>query len=256
MNFKLIAFLFPCLLMASISIAQQKEKVIQIDIDTLLNARPVTTFTDGSLTSWTKGIDGGGDGDGYLTMAAAVFHGDKAPHALPDVSLIPANASHPAIKLHYDNADNWNNQARYIAGEGNFAFDVLHRKYTGMYLGLTSSEGPSQLKITLIYQDGIETKEFTLPDYFNDIPATDANFSYLVHDLAKWGKKDVMTEKDHHNIDVLNIHPDPKRVLLRISVSKTKPGFLVFWSATGVTVVRKPIRGGGVNKKSPQPGEN
>ncbi|GAA3963335.1 hypothetical protein [Mucilaginibacter dorajii] len=256
MSFKLTAVLIPCLLAATISNAQQKGKTVQVDIDTLLNARPVTTFTDGKLTSWTKGIDGGGDGDGYLSMAAALFHGDKTPHALPDGSLIAATATHPAIKLHYNNTDNWNNQARYMAGEGSFAFNVPRRKYSGMYLGLTSSEGASQLKVELVYLDGAETKNFTLPDYYNDIPATDANFGYLVHDLAKWGKNDVMTEKDHHNIDLLNIHPDPKRILIRVSVSKTKPGFLMFWSATGVQAVRKPLQGGGVNKKWPGPGEN
>jgi hypothetical protein len=256
MSFKFTALLFPCLLVAAISNAQQKGKTVQIDIDTLLNARPITTFTDGKLTSWTKGIDGGGDGDGYLTMAAALFHGDKTPHALPNDPLIAAAATHPTIKLHYSNADDWNNQARYVAAEGSFAFNVPHKKYTGMYLGLTSSEGPAQLKVELIYLDGTQTKDFTLPDYYNDIPANDASFSYLVHDLAKWGKKDAMTEKDHHNIDLLNIHPDPKRVLTRVSVSKTRPGFLLFWSATGVQVVHKPLHGAVVNKKWPQPGEN
>jgi hypothetical protein len=44
-----------------------------------------------------------------------------------------------------------------------------------------------------------------------------------------------MTESDHHNIDVLNIHPDPKRVLKKVTVSKGKAGYMVFWAATGVT---------------------
>jgi hypothetical protein len=221
-------------LFSSAAVAQQKNKVIQVNIDTVLNARPVTTFANGKPTSWTKGIDGNGDGDGYLTMAAALYNGDKSPHALPDDPLIPASAAHPAIKLHYSNNDSITPQARFVSGEGSFAFDVPSKKYEGLYLSLTSSEGPSLLQIELIYNDGTEVKEFTLPDYYNDIPANDVDFSYLVHDLAKWGKKDVMTESDHHNIDVLNIHPDSKRILKRVVIKKTKPGFLVFWAATGV----------------------
>ena len=139
MNFK------PTIILASFTFlsvfvnAQQKGKVIQVNIDTLLNARPVTTFSNGQLTSWTKGIDGNGEGDGYLTMAAALFHGDKSPHALPDNPLIPASAKHPAIKLHYDNKDSVGFQSRYVSGEGGFAFNVPGKKYSGLYLSLTSS---------------------------------------------------------------------------------------------------------------------
>jgi hypothetical protein len=43
-----------------------------------------------------------------------------------------------------------------------------------------------------------------------------------------------MTEKDHHNIDLLNVHPNPAKTLKGISINKTKPGYLVFWAATGV----------------------
>ncbi|WP_184544599.1 hypothetical protein [Mucilaginibacter sp. FT3.2] len=234
MNLKSVAFLASLILVSTIAYAQQTIKTIQINIDTLLNARPVTTFANGKLASWTKGIDGNGQGDGYLTMAAALFNGDKSPHALPDNPLIAPTSLHPAIKLHYNNGDSISSQARYVSGEGEFAFDVPDKKYKGLYLSLTSAEGSSQLLVEFIYKDGSETRSFTLPDYYNDIAQGDENLSYAVHNLAKWGKKDVMAETDHHNIDVLNIRPNPKRVLKRISVKKNKPGFLVFWAATGV----------------------
>ncbi|QEC76025.1 hypothetical protein [Mucilaginibacter ginsenosidivorax] len=224
------------LLFSTVANAQRAGKAIQINIDTLLNARPVSTCFNGLLKSWTKGIDGNGDGDGYLTMSAAVYCDNRDPHALPDNSLIPASDMHPAIKLHYNNRDSVGQQARYVSGEGGFAFNVPKKKYQGMYLSVTSSEGPSQLQIQLIYNDGTEIKDFTLPDYYNDITTGDENFSYLLHNLAKWGKKNIMTESDHHNIDVLNIHPNPNRVLRRIIVKKSKPGFLVFWAATGVVI--------------------
>jgi len=113
-------------------------------------------------------------------------------------------------------------------------FDAPHKKYSGLYLSLTSSEGASKLHITLTYNDGREIKDFILPDYYNDILEGDANLSYLLHDLAKWGPDNKMAESDHHNIDVLNIHPDARRVLKKVTVSKDKAGYLVFWAATGV----------------------
>src|SRR5665213_815789 len=128
-------FIVPVLLINNTSI--QKSKVVQFDITKVLNARPVTTLTNNKLVTWTKGIDGNGIGDGYLTMAAAVFNGDKQPHALPDDPLFAANGLHPAIKLHYSNADSLNNQACTVAGEDDVEFDVPKAKYTAIYLALT-----------------------------------------------------------------------------------------------------------------------
>ncbi|QEM07663.1 hypothetical protein DIU31_030735 [Mucilaginibacter rubeus] len=233
MNFKYAMF-FIILLSSAVASSQGGDKVIQINISKLLNARTVTTVAGGKLQSWVTGIDGGGKGDGYLTMAAALLNGDKAVRALPDDPLIAANSAHPAILLHYKNGKK-DNQARCIAGADSFSFDVPQKKYSGLYLSLTSSEGPSQLHITLIYSDGSEFKGFKLPDYYNDIPEGNSNLSYLVHGLAKWGPGNKITENDHHNIDVLNIHPDPGRILKKVTVSKDKAGYLVFWAATGVT---------------------
>ena len=213
---------------------QHRPNVVQFNITKLLNARPVTTLNNNHLTTWTKGIDGNGTGDGYLTQSAALFTGDKDPRALPDRPLIPANGKHPDIQLHYANTNSVHNQTCNLSGESEISFTVTKAKYTDIYLALTSSEGSSALKVTLSYIEGDEVKNFTLPDYYLDIPATDTTFCYLVHDLAKWGPKNNMTEKDHHNIDLMNIHPNPDKVLKSIRVSKTKPGYLVFWAAAGV----------------------
>ena len=234
MTFKYFIFLSVCLLAGRVANSQHSNKTIQIDIQKLLNARPVTTVTDGKLQTWVTGIDGGGKGDGYLTADAAKLNGDHDTYALPDNPLIPANSFHPATLLHYKNGDN-GNQSLNVAGIDSFSFDVPHKKYSGLYLSLTSSEGPSQLYITLTYSDGSEFKDFKLPDYYDDIPEGNSNLSYLVHDLAKWGQGNKITENDHHNIDVLNIHPDPGRILKKVTVSKDKAGYLVFWAATGVT---------------------
>ena len=218
----------------SSSTIQKKERVIQIDLSRILNARSVTTFNDGKLVTWSKGIDGNGEADGYLTMSAAIFNGDKDPKALPDNPLFPASDKHPEVLLHFSNTDKTSNQALAVTHAGSFSFQVPSKHYSSLYLAFTSSEGASQIKVRLNYADGSETKSFEVPDYYMDISPSDPNFCYLVHNLAKWGKTNNMTEKDHHNIDLLNIHPDESRKLASLNVEKTEPGYLVFWAATGV----------------------
>jgi hypothetical protein len=232
-----VAFTF-CLISITGAFKQEKNnKTIQLNISSLLNARPVTTLFSNKLVTWTKGIDGNGIADGYLTLSAALFNGDIDPHALPDKALFPANGSHPEIKLHYSNNDSLHNQACSISGEGDVEFAVPGLKYKAVYLALTSAEGPSYLNVRFLYADNSKVSEdFVLPDYYKDIPADygKLDFCYLAHDLAKWGNKNNMTEKNHHNIDLVKILPDPARILKTISIQKTKPGYLVFWAATGV----------------------
>lgn len=232
MRFKLL-FIFTCI--TSCCFAQERGSILQFDISKLLNARPVTTFTTGRLVGWSKGIDGNGDGDGYLTRAAALFNKDDTAHALPDDADFPANGSHPEIKLHYDNADSLHNQARFVSGEGEFSIDIPRKHYSAIYLGLMSSEGPSALEFELIYTNGTEVKQHLLPDYYDNILAKDPDVGYVATDLAKWNKKNIMAEKDHHNIHLLKISIDPHRKLKGIVVRKSKGGYLMFWSATGVT---------------------
>ena len=212
----------------------QHKRVVQIDISSLLNARPVTTFTGNKLISWTKGIDGNGDGDGYLIHAAAVFKGDESTHALPDNPIFAGNAQHPEIILHYANDDSVHNQARFVSGEGEFLIKIPKARYSAIFLGLSSSEGSSQLQFELIYTDGSTTTNYLLPDYYNNVSEKNPDLSYVATDLAKWGKKDIMAEKDHHNIHVLKLNIDPKRKLGSIKVKKAKGGYLIFWSATGL----------------------
>jgi hypothetical protein len=229
-----IASLFYVLWINNETTHEKNNRTVQFNISILLNARPVTVLYNNRPITWTKGIDGNGIGDGYLTLSAAISNGDKNPHALPDDPLFPANNSHPEIKLHYSNQDSLRNQACAILGESEVQFLVPQSKYKDIYLALTSSEGASTLKVHFKYTDGIEVKDFVLPDYYMDIKADDPNLCYLAHDLAKWGNKNNMAEKDHHNIDLLKIHPDPSRKLKSVTISKSKPGYLMFWAATGV----------------------
>jgi hypothetical protein len=212
----------------------QQEKITQFDITHILNARPVTTFANGKLTTWTSGIDGGGRGDGYLTQSAAGFNKQPDAHALPDNALFAANDQHPAIQLHYSNQDSLHRQACSMQGEDSVEFGVPRKKYKELFFALTSAEGASAITITLVYFKGSEVKQVLIPDYYADIPADSPNLCYLAHDLAKWGPTNQMTEKNHHNIDLLKIMADPAKVLTKIRISKEEKGYLVLWAAVGV----------------------
>ncbi len=207
--------------------------VIQFNISSILNARPVTTLSTGKLATWKTGIDGNGKADGYLTRSAAKFNGDPDEHALPDEPLIAANSFHPEVRLHYSNHDTLNYQACSLPGDTSVAFSVPKGKYSMLYFALTSAEGSSSMKFHLTYADGEYIDEILLPDYYQDIPTNDPSLCYLVHDLAKWGPTNKMTEKDHHNIDLVQVQADPTRTLLEIKINKGKPGYVVFWAAAG-----------------------
>lgn len=234
-NFILVICLFlPVCLLLSAATYQKREKVIQIDVHKILNARSVTTLTDGRLISWTTGIDGNGLADGYLTLSAARFNGENDPKALPDNPMFPSTIDHPEILLHYSNMDAIHPQTLAIKGTGAFEFKVPSQKYSKLFLAFTSAEGASNIKVEMYYGNTKEIKSYSVPDYYMDIPSSDTNFCYLAHNLAKWGNKNNLTESDHHNIDLLEIYPDPSRKLTRIVVQKSKEGYLVFWAATGV----------------------
>ncbi len=208
--------------------------VVQINISKILNGRPVSTLTNNKLMPWSKGVDGDGTADGYFTLSAALFNGDKDPHALADNPVYAANESHPEIKLYYSNNDSLRDQACGMIGASEIEFAVPKTKYSAVYLALTSAEGAIALHVKLNYTNGIEEKDYVIPDWYLDIAANDPNFCYLAHDMAKWNNKSKMAEKDHHNIDLLKLRPDPSKTLKSIEIGKTKPGYLTFWAATGV----------------------
>ena len=209
---------------------------VQVDVRPLLNARPVTTLTAGKLVPWTKGIDGAGLRDGYLTREAARLNGDSEAKALPGDGLFPATARHPEVKLNYTNTDGTAVQARSVEGAGEFAVAVPAKRYAELMLFLSSAEGASQLSATLVYADGTRVRrEVLLPDYYNPAPAGDPDLFDLAVDLAKWNDLGRMAEADHHFIHGVELHPDAQRQLVRVEVVKTAPAYLVFWGATGVT---------------------
>jgi hypothetical protein len=225
------AILF-CLLMG---FSIQASEVIQVDVRSILTGRAVTTLTDGKLVPWTKGVDGAGLADGYMTLEASVVNGDKNADALPDDGCFKATALHPFVKLNFTNADGKGSQTRSVEGEGEFIFPVPSKLYKEIFVFLTSAEGPSHLHFKLGYVDGtFEQREVLLPDYYNDAPTGDTNIFSLATNLAKWNASGRMAERDHHHIHGVDLHPDARKELVSIQIGKTAPGYLVFWGATGV----------------------
>jgi len=204
-------------------------------VRTLLTGRAVTTLTDGKLVPWTKGIDGAGRADGYMTLEAAVVNGDKEARALPGDGCFKATHRHPLVTLNFTNADGKSPQTLGVEGAGEFSFGVRVGRYQRMMVILTSAEGPSLLRVQLGYADGTsERREVLLPDYYNDAPAGDPNIFSLATNLAKWNASGRMAEADHHFIHGVDLHPDARKELVSVQVRKTAPGYLVFWGATGV----------------------
>jgi hypothetical protein len=214
----------------------QAAEVIQVDVRPLLTGRTVTTLTDGKLVPWTKGVDGAGFADGFMTLEAAVVNGDTNAQALPGDGCFKATAGHPEVRLNFTNADGKGCQTHGVAGEGRFSFLVPGRQYQRMMVFMTSAEGPSHLRFQLVYGDGtLEQRAVVLPDYYNVAPAEETNIFCLATNLAKWSASGQMAERDHHYIHGVELHPDASRNLVSIQVAKTVPGYLVFWGATGVT---------------------
>lgn len=230
-----LKYLFVALIMSSLIVSSaykyQTGTVIQIKVDDLLNVRPVTTLTNGKLVVWDRGVD---RENGYLTMAAALFNKETNPKAIPDDPLIPADQHHPAILLHYANKEGVKNQAKLLSDTNSFTIKVPKHNYRDLYLCLTSAYGTSKIEYDLIYSDGAEVKYITVPDWANDVSANDPDFSYVVHDRAKWSNKSTLTETERHNIHALNVHSDVKRVLTAVKVKNLSKTYMLFWAATGV----------------------
>jgi hypothetical protein len=215
--------------------AEPDSRVVQVDVRSLLTGRAITTLTNRKLAPWNKGIDGAGLADGYLTLEAATANGDVNALALPGDGCFRATSSHPLIRLNFSNADGTSPQTRSVEGAGGFAFAVPFERYQQLQVFLTSAEGPSHLSVTLAYADSSsEQREVLLPDYYNEASSDDPTVFTLISNLPKWNATGHMAERDHHNIHGVNLNPDNRKKLVSVQISKTAPGYLVFWGATGL----------------------
>lgn len=222
------------LLLATATFARAAD-VVQLDVSSVLNGRPVTTYDGHHLTPWREGVDGDGTADGLLTGSAARAKGDPSVHALPDSPLIPASAQHPAIALHYANADATGKQARGLTGRETLSLAIPDQSFAKLYLVFTSAEGPTNIRATLHYADGTTTNTTVeIPDWYN-ATGKDPRVSVAVGNLAKWNAQGALAESDHHYLHAVELAADPTRRLTKVEVAKLTPAsYLVFWAAAAV----------------------
>lgn len=221
--------------------AARADTVVQFSIDALLNARPVSTLTNGAVVTWTpmQGVDGNGSADGYITKAVLMKLG-QVGNALPDDGIFPAANGLPEIDLHFSNDSpvtsfQAHNAHRAVAASIDFA--VPQATYSKVFLVLTSAEGADKLTVTLTYADATTSMTpFTLTDYDTPIPANTADVTYFsLISMHKWSQANQLGDNAGHQITGVSLTPSPTKPLTRITIAKPADGqYLVFWGATGI----------------------
>jgi hypothetical protein len=219
----------------SLARAAGADQTVQVPLDSLLEGRPVSTFTGGAIVQWTKGVD---QSNGFATSAAVAALGQTGP-GLPDDGTFPANSDHPNMVLHFSNtAEASSGQAHIVPAAGSFSFEVPHATYSKLLLAITSSSGDSALTATLDYADGSPTTvSFTLPDWGTGkpLPTDPPIFFNLISGLHKWDAQDNSVDTPSHALTGVALSLAGDRVLTKVEVNK--PGaaeYVVFWGATGI----------------------
>src|SRR5882724_2462626 len=265
-----LAFRSPALLLAAASaifviseagVVAAADTVVQVPCDGVIDGRTVATFTGGVVVPWVaaQGVDGDGNGDGYVTTAVETelvkqgkTVGGTAGKALPDDGLFPMDARHPAIQLHFSNAaDKASPQTHqlYIAkGVESFQLPVPAATYSKMFLILTASEGAAALTITFNYAGGAQpvVTKLMLPDYgVGGAAANDKVFFNLIEGMRKWSGTLQEGDGTTHTITGIEMAPSATDKLTSIGIEKTNGSHVVFWGATGIATSAVDIGVGG-----------
>jgi hypothetical protein len=215
---------------------------VQINLRSILNGRAVSTYSNGKIYTWNKGIDGGGYADGYVTHAVAV-HLNYTGHTLPDSARYGATTKHPLMFLNFSNNDSLRGQIHAFSGADSVSINVPQGKYTGIYLALTSAEGSSSISVVLNYTEGPVTSSFTLNDY--DV-GNAAGVFFVDSAMQKWSNTNNPGDNYAHALNGYGVTADPTKTLTSVKIRKTAPGYLVLWGVTGVgnniTAVEQAVR--------------
>jgi hypothetical protein len=230
------------------------DTVVQIPIDSLLDARPVSTVTNGVEVPWTagQGIDGNGGGDGYVTQSVAAKHNYTGP-ALPNDGIFPAANGLPEFDLHFADADPATSFQAHNAHAGMAAtiqFAVPQATYSNLHLVMTDSENADTLTVTLTYSDATTSTvgPFTMPDYDQGLPGNTKDVSYFsIFSGQKWGPTDSPGDNMGHSITGVTLTPSPTKPLTGVTINKPSDGhYLVFWGAVGIAT--SPVDAGAINQ--------
>jgi len=239
------------------------DTVVQIPIDSLLDARPVSTLINGVVVPWTagQGVDGDGNADGFVTLAVEAKLGQTG-NALPNDGVFPAANGLPEIDLHFSNDSPATTFQAHNAHSGvaaSIQFAVPQATYSKIFLVLTDSENADMLTVTMTYADSTTsvTGPFTMPDYDQGLPANTADVTYFsLISMHKWSQTDQQGDNAGHSITGVTLVPSPTKALTGITIAKPDDGhYLVFWGATGIatSAVDAGSTGGGVVEGGVEP---
>jgi hypothetical protein len=221
------------------------DTTVQVPLTGVLDARSVTTLTGGNLVVFTLPTDGGNLQNGFATKAVAMKQGTPPENALPDDGHFPADARHPEVVLSFSNtADAAAPQTHLIKPAANISFPMPMATYSKVFLFFNGAAGGTTITITLTYADAMDVKMAKIPDYYND--PTDPTVFNLAPNLAKFDTMTKINEKDHHNIEGVEIQALAGKMLSSIKVEHPQDGGnLVFWGATGIATSDVPMGGSG-----------
>jgi hypothetical protein len=202
----------------------------------VLNARSVTTLTDGQLVVFDLPTDGGNLMNAYATQAVAEMQGQPPANSLPNDGVFPADDRHPEVILNFSNdAPATSPQTFLVAAMTPFGFPVPVATYSKLFLFFNGAAGGTTIHVTLTYSDNTtQLEDAMVPDYYADISATDPVIFNLATDLAKWDMNTQINEANHHNITGVEIDPMPGAMLSEVEIEREAEGNLVFWGATGI----------------------
>jgi Ca2+-binding RTX toxin-like protein len=206
---------------------------VQFDVSAVLNA-DVILNTDPAGPS---GFDASQDPIDtnnlvFATQSATAQEGcSDDPDGLPDDASFAANVNHPGVQLTYRNTDNGDN-ARLSPGPDSYSIDVPDGSYSAVHVFATSTEGSSDMDVTLTYGTGtISTASFAVPDWFDDPSGGYA----LVDGRDRMDLLFACDDADTTAIFGFPLQVDASRTLLSIGIARTDDdgSFLAFFGATG-----------------------
>jgi len=209
---------------------------VQVNVKSILNARPVITYSNGKIVPMSGGIDAGSY-SAEATLEAATQLKNANPIAMPNDGKYAANARHPEVVLNFSNADGTSPQVRRTTVNETFSFAVPEVHYSKMQIFAMSS-GMSPITVTLNYSDAsTDVRNLQVIDWYNypGAPAETADRFNLDLNLDKWDQNNNRSEQYNHYLYGFDLSPNVNKTLKSIKIAVISGGCFTFWGATGLS---------------------
>jgi hypothetical protein len=203
----------------------------QVDVSSVLTDDTVVNNGAGAMDLQQVTMDN--NANALATQSAATALGGAGASGLPDNGFFPADANHPDVQLHWDNASNGPNSRVVPPGGPAFSFPMAPAAYTQLQVYMLSTEGTSSVVFTLTYSDAsTELRDIQLNDWFDD-PSPPSQF-FLIDGLDRASiLGDAIDAAHDPAISGINLNPNPSKTLTSVKAALTPGGgWLVFYGAT------------------------